>query len=155
VARIALKVSPLVLELTGKKGPRSGLEGKFSVYHAVAAALVYGAAGEAQFSAACVGSAEVIAVRERVTATADSSIGRTEACVTIVLNDGRTYSRHVPHALGTLARPMSDADLEAKFQGLTEGVLTPAQREEIITLCWRVTDLEDVGTLGRAAAPRP
>lgn len=155
VARIELKVSPLVLELTGKKGPRSGLEGKFSVYHAVAAALVYGAAGEAQFSAACVGSAEVIAVRERVTATADSSIGRTEACVTIVLNDGRTYSRHVPHALGTLARPMSDADLEAKFQGLTEGVLTPAQREEIITLCWRVTDLEDVGTLGRAAAPRP
>ncbi len=154
VARIALKVSPLVLELTGKKTPHSGLEGKFSIYHAVAAALVYGAAGEAQFSAACVGDAEVIAVRERVIATADPSIARTEAHVTIALNDGRTYSRHVPHALGTLPRPMSDADLEAKFRGLTEGVLSPAQSEEVITLCWQITALEDVGALSRVAAPR-
>ena len=154
VARIELKVSPLVLELTGKKAPRSGLEGKFSVYHAAAAALVYAAAGEAQFSAECVGDPQVIAVRERVTATADPSIGRTEAYVTIALDDGRVYSRHVAHALGTLARPMSDADLEAKFQGLTEGVLSRAQREEVIALCWRVADLEDVGVLGRAAVPR-
>jgi 2-methylcitrate dehydratase PrpD len=154
VARIELKVSPLVLELTGKKAPRSGLEGKFSVYHAVAAALVYGAAGEAQFSAACVGSPDVIAVRERITATADPSIVRTEAYVTIALNDGRTYSRHVPHALGTLARPMSDADLEAKFRGLTEGVLSPAQSEEVIALCWQITALEDVGALSRVAVPR-
>lgn len=70
------------------------------------------------------------------------------------LNDGRTYSRHVPHALGTLARPMSDADLEAKFRGLTEGVLSPAQSEKVITLCWQITALEDVGALSRVAVPR-
>ena len=35
-----LKVNPLVLELTGKSSPRDGLEGKFSIYHAVAIALV-------------------------------------------------------------------------------------------------------------------
>src|SRR5579863_9561540 len=50
VKRIELKVHPLVLELTGKKTPRAGLEGKFSVYHAVAVAIVEGAAGERQFS---------------------------------------------------------------------------------------------------------
>ena len=155
VARIELKVSPLVLELTGNKTPRSGLEGKFSVYHAAAAALVHGAAGEVQFSAACVADAQVVAVRERVVATADPAIGRTEAHVTIVLNDGRTCSRHVAHALGTLARPMSDADLEAKFRGLTAGILSPAQREEVIALCWQITDLDDVGALIRAAVPRP
>ena len=37
VARIELRVHPLVLELTGKKEPRDGLEGKFSVYHGCAA----------------------------------------------------------------------------------------------------------------------
>ena len=42
--RVDLKVHPLVLELTGKKSPQSGLESKFSVYHAVAVALVRGAA---------------------------------------------------------------------------------------------------------------
>ena len=46
--RVQLRVNPLVLELTGKKTPQTGLEGKFSVYHAVAVALVEGAAGEKQ-----------------------------------------------------------------------------------------------------------
>jgi hypothetical protein len=36
-------VHPLVLELTGKKTPREGLEGKFSIYHAVAVAIIEGA----------------------------------------------------------------------------------------------------------------
>ncbi len=33
-------VHPLVLELTGKTAPRTGLEGKFSVYHACAAGIM-------------------------------------------------------------------------------------------------------------------
>lgn len=33
IQRVDLKAHPLVLELTGKKTPRTGLEGKFSVYH--------------------------------------------------------------------------------------------------------------------------
>ena len=47
IERVELAVHPLVLELTGKRAPRSGLEGKFSVYHACAAALLFGQAGEA------------------------------------------------------------------------------------------------------------
>ncbi|MBI3067826.1 MAG: MmgE/PrpD family protein, partial [Betaproteobacteria bacterium] len=37
IESIALRVHPLVLELTGKQAPQTGLEGKFSVYHAAAA----------------------------------------------------------------------------------------------------------------------
>jgi 2-methylcitrate dehydratase PrpD len=36
IESVALKVHPLVLELTGKKTPHVGLEGKFSVYHSAA-----------------------------------------------------------------------------------------------------------------------
>ena len=154
IASVALRVSPLVLELTGKKAPRTGLEGKFSVFHAAAAALIHGAAGEAQFSAACVNDRQVAALRERVTAAPDPSVARTEAYVTIALSDGRTCSTHVAHALGTLKRPMSDADLETKFRGLTAGVLAPAQIEELIALCWRVNVLEDAGLLARRAVPQ-
>ena len=50
IERIELRVHPLVLELTGKKAPRTGLEGKFSVYHACAAGILFGQAGEAEFS---------------------------------------------------------------------------------------------------------
>ena len=49
---------------------------------------------------------------------------------------------------------MSDADLEAKFRGLTAEVLPAAQVEELIQLCWRVTELEDAGTICRASVPR-
>lgn len=153
VGRVELTVSPLVMELTARKAPQCGLEGKFSVYHAAAAALIHGAAGEAQFSDACVRDPAVVALRERVTARAEASLGRTEARVTIVLRDGRAYSKHVPHALGTLERPMSDADLEAKFRSLAEGILSRAQVQEIIRLCWRLAALEDAGVLARAAAP--
>ena len=50
IARIDLAVHPLVLELTGKRTPRSGLEGKFSVFHCAAAAIIDGAGGEVEFS---------------------------------------------------------------------------------------------------------
>jgi len=154
IEAVELTVSPLVLRLTGKTEPRNGLEGKFSVYHAVAAAIVHGAAGAAQFSDACVRDPRVIAVRSRVRTREDSAIGRTEARVTIRTRDGRTLDRHVEHALGTLARPMSDADLEAKFRGLAQEVLTPARIEEAIRLCWQISELEDAGALARAAVPR-
>src|SRR5437763_4027223 len=42
VQAIELRVHSLVLELTGKKTPKDGLQGKFSVYHGCAAGLVYG-----------------------------------------------------------------------------------------------------------------
>ena len=154
IAAVELTVSPLVLRLTGKAAPQSGLEGKFSVYHAVAAAIVHGAAGEAQFSDACVRDPRVLAVRERVSAREDAAIGRTEARVTIRTRDGRALARHVEHALGTLARPMSDVQLEAKFRGLAEGVLPPGRIEDVIDLCWRAATLEDAGALARAAVPQ-
>jgi len=43
IERIDLLVHPLVLELTGKRAPKSGLEAKFSVYHACAAVILFGA----------------------------------------------------------------------------------------------------------------
>src|SRR5882757_3708432 len=68
IERIDLIVHPLVLELTGKKTPRTGLEGKFSVYHACAAGIVAGRAGEAEFSDAMVARADIVALRQRIVA---------------------------------------------------------------------------------------
>ncbi len=65
---------PLVLELTGKKTPQVGLEGKFSVYHSSAVALLYGAAGEKEYSDACVRDPKVIALRDRVDCAIDNAL---------------------------------------------------------------------------------
>lgn len=154
IERVNLTVSPLVLELTGKRSPRSGLEGKFSVYHAAAVGIIHGAAGEAQFSDEVVRDSRVIALRDRVFASEDGAIGRTEARVSMRLQDGRRLDRHVAHARGTLERPMSDADLEAKFRGLVTGILPEQQMAELIAACWSLESLEDAGEIARLANPR-
>jgi len=153
IERVDLTVSPLVLELTAKRRPQSGLEGKFSVFHAAAVGIIHGAAGEAQFSDEVVRDPQVVALRDRVFATEDSSIGRTEAKVSIALRDGTRLDRHVAHALGTLERPMSDTDLEAKFRGLVEGVLPEGQIRKLIEACWGLESLKDAGEIARLATP--
>src|SRR5258708_21694283 len=71
IARIDLRVHPLVLELTGKKAPQTGLESKFSVYFAAALAIVRGAAGVHDFSDQNARSPVIAALRDRVTPTID------------------------------------------------------------------------------------
>lgn len=152
IESVDLKVSPIVFELTAKENPQTGLEGKFSVFHAAAVALRFGRAGEAEFSDACVLDPETVALRRRVHIEQDAGIGRVQSRVFIKLRDGRILERYVEHALGTLERPMSDADLEAKFRGLAEGVLTDQQGSEVIRLCWGAEKLADAGVIARAAA---
>ncbi len=94
VARIELRVHPLVLELTGKKEPRDGLGAKFSVYHGCAAGLIFGRAGEAEFADAIVNRPDVVALRRKVEATADSGVDEAGADVTAVL--ARASTRPVP-----------------------------------------------------------
>lgn len=153
IERVDLRVNPMVLELTGKKTPATGLEGKFSVYHAAAIGLIHGRANESEYADAVVRNPQVIAIRDRVSAVAEAAVTSfLEAHVSVTLRDGRVLSHHVPHALGTLQRPMSDQDLEAKFRALVEPVLSVDQANTLIQLCWNAGDLHDVGDIARAAA---
>ncbi len=151
IESIAVRVHPLVLELTGKKTPQRGLEGKFSVYHSAAVAVIHGAAGEKEYSDACVRDPAVIALRDKVTATADASVREDEARIVVRLRDGRVLDKHVAHAIGSLERPMSNADLEAKFRDLAGGILPGAQVDNLIGMCWSLAELDDAAKVARAA----
>ena len=153
IESIALRTHPLVLELTGKKTPQVGLEGKFSVYHSAAVAIIHGAGGEAQYSDACVRDPEVTALRDRVSANADAAMHEDQVHIAIRLKDGRTLEKFVEHAVGSLDRPMSDADLEAKFRGLAEGILSGSETDKLIRLCWEVGKLKDAAEVARASVP--
>lgn len=151
VERIELRVHPLVLELTGKRSPKIGLEGKFSVYHSCAAAILWGAAGESEYSDAAVLDPQAVALARRVSAEVDATIREDEVRIVLTTTDGRTLTKHVEHAKGSLERPMSDQDLEAKFRRLAQGVLPAAQADALIALCWTVEDQDDAAALARAA----
>jgi 2-methylcitrate dehydratase PrpD len=151
IERIDLLVHPLVLELTGKRAPKSGLEAKFSVYHACAVTILFGQAGEAEFSDAVAYRPDVIALRDRVHAKVDAAIDESAADVTIRCNDGRSLHLRVEHAIGSLQRPLSDSDLERKFHGLVDPVLGAARAARLVELCRTLADASDVDAL-RAAA---
>jgi len=153
IERIDLEVDPLVLELTGKKTPQVGLEGKFSVYHSAAVAIIDGRAGEEEYSDSRVHDCEVVALRDKVGATASENIAEDECHVTVTLKDGRVLKKHVEHAIGSLARPMTDADLDAKFGSLAAPILGAQEASRLRDLCWNIEKLDDVAVLAAAAVP--
>jgi 2-methylcitrate dehydratase PrpD len=153
IESISLKVHPLVLELTGKKTPQTGLEGKFSVYHSSAVAVIHGAAGEEEYSDAVVRDRKVIALRDKVVATVDKAMHEDQVHVTIKLKNGKSLEKYVEHAVGSLGRPMSDTDLEAKFRALCAGILSKDEVGNLIKLCWDVEKLKDAAELARASVP--
>jgi len=52
----------------------------------------------------------------------DDGIDESAADITAVLTDGRRVQVRVEHAIGSLQNPMTDAQLEAKFHGLSDAV---------------------------------
>ncbi|MGI4985386.1 MAG: MmgE/PrpD family protein, partial [Janthinobacterium lividum] len=154
IARVDLRVHPLVIELTGKKTPQIGLEGKFSIYHSVAVALIDGAAGEKQYSDQAVRDPRTIALRDKVTATIDPAIKPEQVDMTITLKDGRTLHKFIAHAIGSQEVPMTDQQLEAKFEGLAEGILSKDAIRVLMDRCWQVEGLPSAAAIAQAAVPK-
>ena len=127
VRSITIRANPLVLQLTGKQEPHSGLEGKFSIYHSVAVALVRGYAGPAEYTDAAVSDPVVVALRQKVAVRTDPQVRADEVFMTLTTADGRTFERHIEHAVGSLERPLTNAELEKKYRQLTQNSPDVAQ----------------------------
>lgn len=146
---VKIRANPLVIELTGRKAPMTTLEGKLSVYHCAAAALIAGRLGEQECKPEIITRADIVALRSKVRVQVDQAIREDEAYVTLCMPDGRKLREHVEHAIGTAERPMSDAEIETKFKGLCEPYLPPATIQRLIDRCWGITDVADAGSLAR------
>jgi 2-methylcitrate dehydratase PrpD len=153
IEAVELRVNPLVIELTGKKTPQIGLEGKFSIYHSVAIAIIEGAGGEKQYSDRAVRDPQTIALRDRVKATIDPAVKPEQVDMTIVLKDGRRLHKFIEHAIGSVEVPMTDQQLEVKFSDLVDGILPKAQARRLMDACWQVEQLPGADAIAKAAVP--
>jgi len=152
--RIMIRVNPLAVERADRKAPRDGQEAKLSLQHGAAVALLHGAAGVAQFSDACVAEPALAALRNRIEIEEDPAVARDEAFVTLRMKDSMIYVSHVQHALGSVERPMTDADLEAKFRDLAALGAPEVDASRLIDAVWSLDAAADAATLVRLAAPR-
>jgi 2-methylcitrate dehydratase PrpD len=83
----------------------------------------------------------------------DEKVREESADVTAVLKDGRRVHVFVEHAIGSLERPMTDADLEAKFHSLADPVIGKDKAASLIAACWSVGAAPDLRALTKLAQP--
>lgn len=148
VEAVHARVHPLVLELTGKKTPKDGLQGKFSVYHGGACGLVYGKATPSQYDDSVVQDAAVIAVRDRIHAEVDATLAADEAVVVVTMKDGRMLEKHVVHAVGSMEVPLDEKRLEEKFLDQCQGILG-TDADAASGALWDVENIEDMAAITR------
>jgi 2-methylcitrate dehydratase PrpD len=154
IASVDLAVNFLVLEVTGKRHPKIGIDGKFSIFHCVAVSFIDGHVEEEQFTGSRVLDPKVIALSDKVQATVDATMSADAVRMEVTLCDGRKLVKHVEHALGSLKNPLSNLQLDKKFGRLCEPRMGAAQISELIKLTRDLPNLPDVSVLARAAAAR-
>jgi len=147
IAGIRVCGHPLLRQRADRPAPRSGREAAVSAQHSVAVCFIHGAAGVAQYSDASCQEPAVLALGAKVSVEEDPRIAVEGARVTLTLSDGQTHAIEIEHALGSLQRPMSDADVEAKVRALAAEHDCPVDR--LIDAVWQLDRCEDVSTLTR------
>lgn len=152
VVAVRARVHPLVPELTGNRMPADGLEARFSTIHGIAVALIDGRAGLPQYASERVVRHDVSRIRELVELGSDEGCRRDEATVVVELASGSVVESHVEHARGSLARPLTDAELAAKVTGLIEPVI-PGASGRIIAAIEDLENADSVAALVSASTP--
>ena len=95
-----------------------------------------------------------MALRDRVTAVADSAIREDQVRITLSMKDGRRLEKFIEHAVGSVEHPMTDSDLEGKFTRLADGVLPADRIRRLMDLCWKVDTVEGRGRTGARRSHR-
>ncbi|KAI1477584.1 2-methylcitrate dehydratase PrpD [Daldinia eschscholtzii] len=147
IKSINLRVNPEVLVLTGQTDPQTGLEGKFSIYHAAAVALLYGQATPTQFTDKIVQNETVIAMRKLVNVTTDDSVAEDQAHITLTFDDDSTVEKYIEHAIGSLDNPLTVEDLKTKFIDQASRQIGSLRAEKAYDAFESIRNMTDVGRL--------
>lgn len=153
VEEIHITGHPLVKELTGKTDFKTGLEGKFSVYHCVAAGFLHLKAGVNEFTDDFVNKPEVKALRTKIQLTIDENIKEDQVRLTVKMKDGRELSHFVEHAIGSMDLPMTDQQLIEKFKDVTGNIISEEAKTLLIDQVNRLEEIEDLEEFFQLCTP--
>jgi 2-methylcitrate dehydratase PrpD len=123
ITAITLRCHPLVPELMGTLHPADGLRSRFSARHGVAVGLRFGRAGLPEFSDEVAAAPEVARLRGLITLDPDPAVARDAAVLRIESRSAGPVEVRVEHTRGSIARPLTDDELQDKVQALVTPVL--------------------------------
>lgn len=150
VVNITASVHPRAIYLTDNPAPNTGLEAKFSIYHAAAAALLFGEATPAQFTDEAVRNQTVIAMRDKVHPVGVEGIDSSEAIVSLEFQDGGKLEVHVEHATGSYLNPLTTDQLEVKFTRQVSAIIGEERASNAWIAFSNIASARDVAQLVRS-----
>ena len=153
VKRVRAKVNSKAATVTGKVDPRTGLEAKFSLTHAVAVALLARRPQPEHFTDTAAIDPEIAAVRDLVDVLSDADTGKRAAEVAVELSDGSTVTCRIDDNKGTPDNPLSDADLNEKFADNVGPRLGADAARALAEACWSADAAEDFAAIVRMTRP--
>jgi 2-methylcitrate dehydratase PrpD len=155
VERLVMRTSSVVLRQCGfDYQPLGVLQAQMSAQYVLAIALLEGACLVDQFEPDRLGDPAVLDLARRVEVVVDQEIereypGKFSTIVDFVLKDGRRLNTKVDAPRGSDARPLTAAEVRAKFEALA-GPVWPADRREAIAN--QVARLETLGSARELSA---
>ena len=137
-----------------KYHPKTRESADHSMPYATAIALRHNSLNQSHFSDEHINDPAIAALisRTRIEPSEEANRRVPEAMLCnfdLRMKNGQTYSSEVAHFRGHHLNPMTDAEVEAKFRGLCENLLSPEQAEELLTRLWHLEDERDISDLLR------
>ncbi len=122
IVEVTARVHPVAARIAGNPDPRDEYQAKFSIPYCLAAALLYGRVGQAEFGGQVLRAPALRDLLSRVRLTVDESLAadpdRRPAEVALRLADGRTLSARAEVRKGDPETPLTPAERRDKFLSL-------------------------------------
>jgi len=150
VSRVTLRAGRNVLGPIRYRIAKTELEGKFSFAFLLAAIILEGRCGKAEFTDEFVSSDACQAMQHRVETMFDQEIedmgwDRIRSKVVVETHDGRVFERWAnENYRGSPHNPLSDAEVEDKFRDCAAGLLPDTRVTEVLAAAWDTRNLPDV-----------
>lgn len=147
VRTIEIETYQTALDVTGGADPHSAQQARFSLPYVVAQAWLHGSVRLNAFSNARLADPAARSLMSRITLKSDPVLSASfpsmrAARVRIVLDDGRTLEHFAPYRHGDPEAPLSDAELNDKFDELVGPVIGLDATSRLRKRLWRLDELE-------------
>jgi 2-methylcitrate dehydratase len=144
-----------ILADPSKYDPHSKETADHSLPYVIAAALVDRQVTPLQFTPEKINDPQIRAQLRKVEVVADAEIEKVfpalqRGIVTIKTTQGSEFRKQLDYPKGDPRNPLSDAEVEQKFEALAEGVLSKPARYRIKAAVWNLEKVESVSKLMQA-----
>lgn len=127
--------------------PKTYHEAQVSLPYSVAVALIEGAALLPQYQDAKLKEPEILRLSKMVAVSPDDSLPRGVSChITVETANGASYAAQVDHPRGSIANPMTDAELAGKIHLLADPLIGNGAVTRLVEM------VKDVAGLPQASA---